>query len=141
MTLDFLPRTARLLIASRLARSLGQGALVVDFALYLHALHWSAVAIGGVFMGSLIFGAGLTLLLGPLSDRLGRRQFLIGYECSQLVVAATALLTAQPLLLTAAAVIGGCSAGGHRGPGPVAPGGRAGRSRSRRRRSRGFPRP
>ena len=121
MTLDFLPRTARLLIASRLARSLGQGALVVDFALYLHALHWSAVAIGGVFRGSLIFGAVLTLLLGPLSDRLGRRQFLIGYECSQLVVAATALLTAQPLLLTAAAVIGGFGRGANGSPGPFAP--------------------
>ncbi len=121
MTFDFLPRTARLLIASRLARSFGQGALVVDFALYLHALHWSAVAIGGVFMGSLIFGAVLTLVLGPLSDRLGRRYFLIGYECSQLAAAGIALLSAQPLLLTAAAVIGGFGRGANGSPGPFAP--------------------
>lgn len=121
MTFDFLPRTARLLIASRLARSFGQGALVVDFALYLHALHWSAVAIGGVFMGSLIFGAVLTLVLGPLSDRLGRRHFLIGYECSQLAAAGVALLTAQPALLAAAAVVGGFGRGANGSPGPFAP--------------------
>jgi len=121
MNIDVVPPTARLLIASRLARSLGQGALVVDFALYLHALHWSAVAIGGVFMASLMVGAALTLLLGPLSDRFGRRQFLIGYECSQLVVATVALFTAQPLLLAPAAVIGGFGRGANGSPGPFAP--------------------
>ena len=52
------------------------------------------------------------LLLGPLSDRFGRRHFLIGYEVSQLVVAAIAFLTAQPLPLTAAAVIGGAGSPG-----------------------------
>lgn len=45
--------TARILIASRAVRSLGQGALAVDFALYLAALHWNAVQMGGVYMGAL----------------------------------------------------------------------------------------
>ena len=44
--------TARLLIASRAVRSLGQGALAVDFALYLAALHWNTVKMGGVYMGA-----------------------------------------------------------------------------------------
>ncbi len=121
MSLKNLPSTARLLIASRLARSVGQGALVVDFALYLHALQWSALAIGGVFMGGLVFGAVLTLLLGPLSDRLGRRRFLLGYECSQLVVASIALSTAQPVWLAAAAIVGGFGRGANGSPGPFAP--------------------
>ncbi|MGH7094864.1 MAG: hypothetical protein ACREFB_15190, partial [Stellaceae bacterium] len=67
--------TARLLIASRAVRSLGQGALAVDFALYLAALHWNAVQMGGVYMGGLAIGAGLTLASGPLSDRWGRKPF------------------------------------------------------------------
>jgi len=37
--------THRLLMARALS-SLGQGALVLDFALYLHALQWSGLAIG-----------------------------------------------------------------------------------------------
>lgn len=121
MSLTSLPPTVRLLIASRLARSIGQGALVVDFALYLHALNWSAVEIGGVFMSSLVFGAALTLLLGPLSDRLGRRRFLIGYECSQITVALIALFTAQPAWLAAAAIVGGFGRGANGSPGPFAP--------------------
>lgn len=93
----------------------------MDFALYLHAMRWPAAAIGAVFMGSLVFGAALTLLLGPLSDRLGRRRFLIGYECSQVVVALIALTTVQPGWLTAAAVIGGFGRGANGSPGPFAP--------------------
>jgi MFS family permease len=72
-------------------------------------------------MGGLIFGALLTLLLGPLSDRLGRRQFLIGYELSQITVALIALLTAQPVWLAAAAIVGGFGRGANGSPGPFAP--------------------
>ena len=41
------PTTRRLLL-TRALRSIGQGALVVDFALYLQALGWCSVAIGGI---------------------------------------------------------------------------------------------
>ena len=53
-----LSRTARLLILCRAARSVGQGALIVDFALYLHALGWSAAQMGTVYMSGLVLGAG-----------------------------------------------------------------------------------
>jgi len=39
-----LPATVIRLMAARVARSVGQGALVAAFALYLHALDWSAPA-------------------------------------------------------------------------------------------------
>ncbi len=120
-SLDAVPATARLLILARLARSFGQGALVVDFALYLHALHWSGVSIGALFMGGMLFGAALTSLLGPLSDRLGRRQFLIGYEFSQIAAASIALMTAQPAWLAMAAIMGGFGRGANGSPGPFAP--------------------
>lgn len=40
---DLHPTTKRLLLG-RTLRSIGQGTLAVDFALYLHALHWSSAA-------------------------------------------------------------------------------------------------
>ena len=116
-----IPLTARLLILSRLARSVGQGVLVVDFALYLHALGWSGVAIGALFMAGMLFGAVLTVVLGPLSDRLGRRRFLIAYELSQIAVAGIALSTAQPAWLALASVIGGFGRGANGSPGPFGP--------------------
>ncbi|MDD5001132.1 MAG: MFS transporter, partial [Thiomonas arsenitoxydans] len=69
---------ARRIILARTARSIGQGALVAAFTLYLHALNWNAPQIGAVLSGGLFIGAALTLWIGPLSDRLGRRQFLLG---------------------------------------------------------------
>jgi MFS family permease len=69
---DLHPTTLRLLLA-RTLRSVGQGALVVDFALYLNALHWSAAAIGLVLSGGGLFGAALSLLVGSASDRLRRK--------------------------------------------------------------------
>lgn len=116
-----LSANARRLIAARALRSLGQGALVVDFALYLHALHWKAVAIGAVFMGGLVLGGLLTLLLGPLSDRWGRRRFLLAYELSQMAAAVTALSSSQPAWLAAAAIVGGFGRGANGSPGPFAP--------------------
>ena len=78
-----LPAVARRLMAARAARSVGQGALVAAFTLYLHALGWSAQAIGATLASALLAGALLTLALGPTSDRVGRRRFLLVYEAAQ----------------------------------------------------------
>jgi MFS family permease len=114
-------RTTRLLIATRFIRSIGQGAMVVDFSLYLKALGWSAVAISLVLSVALAVGVGLTLFAGPLSDRHGRRVFLLGYEAAQAVAGVAALLTARPAVLATAAVIGGFGRGGNGAAGPFAP--------------------
>ena len=58
-----LPRNVRLLIGMRAARSIGQGAMVAAFTLYLHALGWTATAIGAVLMGALLFGTLLTIIV------------------------------------------------------------------------------
>jgi Major Facilitator Superfamily len=52
-----LPRDVRVLMAARAARSLGQGAMMAAFALYLHALGFTGSAIGAVL------AAGLHLVL------------------------------------------------------------------------------
>lgn len=108
-------------MAARFARSIGQGALVVDFALYLKALHWPAGAIGAVLGGSLLFGAILTLAIGPLSDRLGRKTFLLIYEATQILAALAGLLSAQARVLATAAVIGGFGRGANGAAGPFGP--------------------
>lgn len=118
---DNTARTIRLLLTTRFVRSIGQGALAVDLTLYLRALQWSAVAISGVLAAALLSGVVLTLLAGPLSDRGGRRPFLLGYEAAQCVAGLAALLSAQPALLTAAAVVGGFGRGGNGAAGPFSP--------------------
>ena len=118
---DDAARTTRLLLATRFVRSIGQGALAVDFALYLRALDWSAVAISAVLSAALITGVVLTLVTGPLSDRGGRRRFLLAYEAAQTLAGAVALVSAQPVLLWAAAMVGGFGRGGNGGAGPFAP--------------------
>lgn len=120
MLRDF-PRNARLLMGARAARSVGQGALVADFALYLHALHWSALAIGILYSLSLLVGAAATLLVGPLSDHFGAKGFLLGYEGVQLVAASIALSTTQPIWLGGAAILGAFGRGANGGAGPFAP--------------------
>jgi predicted MFS family arabinose efflux permease len=117
---DLHPTTRRLLMM-RTLRSIGQGALVVDFALYLHALQWSGVAIGLVLSAGGLFGAALSLLVGVSSDRLRRKPFLIGYEIVSLLAAAAALLTARPAVLAGAAIVAGFGRGANGAAGPFAP--------------------
>ena len=116
-----LASNTRRLITARAARSVGQGALVVDFTLYLHALHWPGVMIGAVLSGALFLAAALTLVSGPLSDRFGRRRFLLAYEASQILAALAALASGRPEVLIPAAVIGGFGRGAGGAAGPFAP--------------------
>src|SRR5699024_10842405 len=103
------------------SRSLGQGAMVAAFTLYLHALGWSGTAIGAVLMGALLVGAAMTIAVGPLSDRGGRRWFLIAYDILQVAAAITAMVTTTPWLLVTAAIFGGFGRGANGSAGPFAP--------------------
>ncbi|MDA8171865.1 MAG: MFS transporter [Nitrospiraceae bacterium] len=108
-------------MAARAARSLGQGALVAAFTLYLHALGWSAPGIGATLSAALLVGAVLTLAVGPLSDRRGRRRFLLIYEALQAGAALLALVTSWPPALVLAAIAGGFGRGANGSAGPFAP--------------------
>lgn len=124
MTLSFfqdLHPTTRRLLAIRTLRSIGQGALVVDFALYLQALHWRGLLIGLVLSGSGLLAAVFSVLIGMSSDRFRRKPFLFCYEIVVLCCCIGALLSANPVLLTIAAVIGAFGRGANGAAGPFSP--------------------
>ncbi|MHB8368802.1 MAG: MFS transporter [Leptospirales bacterium] len=105
------PRPVLLLMGARTARSIGQGALAANFILELKRVGWSAPAIGAVLSGGIAFSIAATLLLGPASDRFGRKPFLAGYELLQLLCAFGGFLTEtgtpSNLVLTLIAIVGG----------------------------------
>ncbi len=115
------PAAVKLVMGARMARSVGQGALVVGFTLYLHALGWTAASIGMVLSAALLFGVALTLLIGPASDRLGRKQFLLAYEVITMLAAVLALLSSRTWILTLGAVLGGFGRGANGAAGPFGP--------------------
>jgi MFS family permease len=118
--LDLSP-VARGLIAVRTLRSVGQGLLVVDFVLYLKALHWSAAAIGALLTLGALVGAALTLAVGPLSDRYGRRRFLLLYQALTAAGAAAIMLWPSTGVLVAASSLLGLGRGANGTAGPFGP--------------------
>lgn len=109
------------LVLLRLLRATVQGALVVDFALYLRGLDWDGRSIGTLLATSLAAGLAMTAIAGPLSDRIGRRGLMLGFH-ALLAVAAILALMADDITLVIAAILAqyGRSSNGSAGPfGPV----------------------
>src|SRR5689334_6137541 len=72
--------TTRRLLPVRVLRSIGQGALIVTFALYLRDLGWSGQAIGLLLTAGGLLNATASLVVGMMADRLGSKPFLLAYE-------------------------------------------------------------
>jgi predicted MFS family arabinose efflux permease len=114
------PATRRLL-AARFWRSISQGTLTVDLALFLHALGWHGAAIGLVLSAAGLSGAALNLLIGITADRLRRKPFLIAYELLTCLCALTSMKTSDPILLSVAIILAGFGRGANGAAGPFAP--------------------
>ena len=114
------PTTLRLL-ASRAVRSVAQGALVADLALYLHALHWSGLQIGLTLTAGGLLAAVFSILIGIVSDRLRRRPFLLYNEGLTALCGLAPLVSANVAVLTAAIIVGGFGRGSNGSAGPFAP--------------------
>lgn len=114
----FSARDGRLLVVVRGLRSVSQGALVVDFALYLRALHWSGASIGTLLTASMVVGIVLTALLGPLSDHVGCKRLLLGFEAGRVLAALAAMSSGNASLLIPAAFLGQYGRGGNGTAGP-----------------------
>lgn len=113
--------TARRLLITRSVRSVAQGALVADLSLYLHALHWSGLAIGLVLTGGGFVAAMFSLVIGRLSDHFRRKPFLVWNEVLTLACGLTPLLSTVPSLLAVSIVLGGFGRGLNGAAGPFGP--------------------
>ncbi len=112
---------ARQLILVRFLRAIAQGALAVDFTLYLSARHWNAPEIGLLLMSSGLFGALLSLAVGVMSDRVGRRVFLLIYETGLLAGTLAVVLGPTTWVVAAVAALFGFGRGANGSSGPFAP--------------------
>ena len=125
--MTFIPKWSQLalstrrLLAARFWRSISQGTLVVDLALFLHALGWHGASIGMVLGAGGLTGAGLNLLVGLISDRWRRKPFLIAYEVLTCICALTAIIATNSALLSIAIILGGFGRGANGAAGPFAP--------------------
>ncbi|MDA8443101.1 MAG: MFS transporter [Peptococcaceae bacterium] len=114
------PQAKRLMLVRGL-RSIGQGAMVVDLALYLRALNWSATAIGTILSAGGLFGAALILVVGVLSDRYGRKRFLLVYEALTVLCSVIAIWDTHTIFLALAIIIAGFGRGQSGAAGPFSP--------------------
>lgn len=130
--------TAKRLILARGLRSISQGIAVVDLTLYLKTLQWSAPAIGSVLTAASLFGAALILFVGPASDRLGRKGFLLAYETMTILAAALSAITANPVVLSIVIIAAGFGRGQSGAAGPFSPAEQAWLASVVRREDRGF---
>ncbi|MCY0876791.1 MAG: MFS transporter [Firmicutes bacterium] len=113
--------SARQLIAARFLRSIAQGALGVDFTLYLGVRGWSAPEVGALLMAGGLAGAVLSLWVGVYSDRVGRKGFLLFYEAGLALGTAAILLFPAAWLLVVTGALFGFGRGANGASGPFAP--------------------
>jgi MFS family permease len=115
------PPVVRRILAARAIRSIAQGALGVDFVLYLAALHWSAAAIGLMVSATTLAAAALNLWGGTVTDRHGRRRYLVGYQVASFALCGAVVLIHANWILITAAVLLGFGLGPNAALGPFAP--------------------
>jgi MFS family permease len=100
------PAARRLMLVNAL-RSIGQGMMVVDLALYLDALGWNTAAIGSVIAAGGLLSVGLAPFIGVYSDRLGRKPFILFYELLTAGCALIGVLSTDFILLFIAIALSG----------------------------------
>jgi MFS family permease len=106
-------RDVPLLFSTRIIRLFAYGFLSVILAFYLIEVGLDERGIGLLFTFTLAGDAGISLWLTTSADRLGRRHMLLLGALLMVLAGVVFLLTRNPLLLTAAAIIGVISPSGN----------------------------
>lgn len=107
-----LSRDGWLLFATAAVRTFAYGFVSVMLGLYLADQGLETGAIGAIFTAALAGGAVMTALLTGIADRLGRRRMLALGAALMMLAGGVFALTADPLLLTIAAMLGTISPSG-----------------------------
>ncbi len=110
-----------MILAARLAMSVGRAIAAIVTALYLDAIGFSALEIGALFVGVTVVSALMSSTIGLLADRWGRKPFLVAVP----FLAAVAGLVFAELRVTAllfiAAAVGTFGRGSGAGAGNIGP--------------------
>lgn len=114
-------KNTKYLLAIRFLRSIGQGLLIVDFALYLKACGYSGVQIGLIYTLVSLFGAFGSLFVGIISDKTKRKPFLTIYTWL-LIIASLGMLFANNIYTIAIfSIFGSFGLGANGAAGPFSP--------------------
>jgi len=115
----------RWITASRAARSLSQGYLVVVVPLYLLQIGFNGVSLGELFTAGAFISAFLTVSVSLLADQIGRKPFLIVFPVFTAIGALVFISTNDFWLIVASCALGtlgrGGGAGGAGAGGPFYP--------------------
>jgi MFS family permease len=106
-------RDIRLLFTTRIVRLFCYGFLSVVLALYLVQVGLNDRQVGLLFTLTLAGDAGISLWLTTSADRFGRRRTLIAGALLMIAAGVVFIITRNPLLLMAAAIIGVISPSGN----------------------------
>jgi MFS family permease len=106
-------RDIRILFSTRILRLFAYGFLSIILAFYLIEVGLDERSMGLLFTFTLVGDAGISLWLTTSADRIGRRRMLCLGAMLMVLAGVAFLLTRNPLLLTAAAIIGVISPSGN----------------------------
>ena len=109
----YFTKDVRILFATRITRLFAYGFLSVVLALYLIEAGLSAWQIGMLLALTLAGDAAISLWLTTNADRIGRRRMLTVGAGLMLLAGIVFLITHNPLVLTAAAIVGVISPSGN----------------------------
>ncbi|MDE3206583.1 MAG: MFS transporter [Acidobacteriota bacterium] len=117
----WMDRNLRLLLATRMAMSVGRSVLSIVTALYLAALGFSGLEIGTLFVGVTFASALMSSAVGLLSDRVGRKPFLVVVPILAAGASVAYATTTAAVVLFVAAALGSFGRGAGAGGGNVGP--------------------
>ena len=118
---SWVDRNIGIVLAARLCMSAARTVASVVTALYLVAEGFSAVEIGLLFLCVGVATAAVAVCVGMLSDRTGRKPFLVAVPLLAALAAAVYATTRTPALLFVAAALGSFGRGAGAGGGNVGP--------------------
>jgi MFS family permease len=109
------------LCAARIPMSAARALAGLAAPIYLALIGFSAIELGVLFLVAGLTAAVLSGLSGPVSDRFGRKAFLIGVPLLAGLAAVIFAVTRQPVLLFVGAALGSFGRGSGAGAGTVGP--------------------
>lgn len=118
---DWMSRNVAVLTCARIPMSATRALAGVVVPIYLALIGFSAVELGELFLTAALATTVISGMSGPVSDRFGRRVFLVGVPMLTALAAVIFAFTTRPALLFAGAALGAFGRGAGAGAGAVGP--------------------